>query len=280
MALSPFSALSSPVPFQTAVQPMQQTSASQLYASFEKALIDITTSDGDIVTLQHSSSHAALSQSVQWQNNVSQGASVSAQTLDTHSFSFSVQGDLSLEELEDLGDLFDSLSLIAADFYQGNMDGAIGAALNIGDLGSLSSVSATFTKSEISASQITSVSANPYAQAQLTETDNEEHALARQRQAQWQQILTYLETRKQDAAQLEEKDTPQIKDHDQAMMARIKQTIDRHPRLAHHAHKLAQKAISDRQHGHKNSPTNEKQDTAPDHKEREHDHMSAPSQRA
>lgn len=210
MALAPLSALSS---FDTypSVDQSVKTSATQVNASFEKAFIDITTSDGDTVTLQRSTSHAAFSQSMQWQNTNSQGTALTAQSLDSHSFSYTVQGDLSAEELKDLGELFDALSVIADDFFQGNLDEAMTGALNIGDMGSLSSLSATFSKTEITATQITSQ--HPYAVADSKQNARDENAVANKQQAQWKQILSYLEKRKEELEHLETKDVSKIKDH-------------------------------------------------------------------
>lgn len=244
MALSSLPALSTLGTYQSANQPFK-TVTTQVEASFEKTFIDITTSDGDTVTLQRSTSHRALSQSVHWQNSTSQGIAYSGQILDSHDFSYSIQGDLSAEELQDLGELFDTLSLIAEDFFQGNLDEALAGALNIGDMGSLSSLSATFSKSEITASRL--ASSHPYAVQDSIKSDSAENAIARHRQAQWQQILTYFETRKPSSDHAATKDTPEIKDHAQEMLAKIQQTINHHQRLAPLMQKLAEKAIADQQ---------------------------------
>ncbi len=244
MALSTLSPVTSLGPYSPASQPFQ-SSATQVQASFEKALIDIRTSEGDRVTLHHSSSHARLSHNVQWQDTASQGTAFTSQALDSHNFSFTVQGDLSAQELEDLGELFDSLSLIAADFYQGHLDGAVTKALNIGDRGSLSSLSATFSQTEITASQITTY--QPQAIADLSRVDHDEQALAQQRQAQWHQILAYLEKRKLDVDHPQNNDAAPIKDHGQAILARIKKTLENHQRLAPLITKLAERALTDKQ---------------------------------
>ncbi len=242
MALAPLSALTSLSPYAGA-EPSVKTSATQLHASFEKAFIDITTSDGDIVSLQRSTSHAAFSQSLQWQDASSQATAISAQSIDSHSFAYTVQGDLSPEELHDLGELFDTLSVIADDFFQGNLDEAMAGALNIGDMGSLTSLSATFSKTEITATQITS--RHPYALADAKQANHDENALANKQQAQWKQIVNYLEKRKKELEHLGTKDVGKIEDHGEEMMARIKKTLERHQRLAPLIDKLAEKAISD-----------------------------------
>jgi hypothetical protein len=244
MALSSLPALSTPGIYQNANQPFK-TVTTQAEASFEKTFINITTRDGDTVTIKRSTSHAALSQNASWQNSNSQGIAYSGQILDSHDFSYSIQGDLSAEELQDLGELFDTLSLIAEDFFQGNVDEAVAGALNIGDMGSLSSLSATFSKSEITASRLAST--HPYAKQNSIKNEGEENAIARQRQAQWQQILTYFETREPLSEHTAEKDAPEIKDHAQEMLAKIKQTLERHQRLAPLIQKLTEKAIANQQ---------------------------------
>ncbi|MEN8258620.1 MAG: hypothetical protein ABFS09_12230 [Thermodesulfobacteriota bacterium] len=245
MALSPLAAFNSLASYPADLQPFK-TSATQVHASFEKASIDITTSDGDTVSLQRSTSHMAHSSYSQWQTSSSQATALQSQSLDNHSFSYEVQGDLSEEELKDIGELFDALSLIAEDFYQGDLEQAVAGALNLGDLGSLSSLSATFSKAEITASKITSQ--HPYAAADLAKTDHsEEQALARHRQAQWQQILSYLDKRKQGMAHLTSEEVEPIRDHSQEMRKMIEKTLEHHQRLAPLIRKLADKAIVDQQ---------------------------------
>ncbi len=181
-----------------------KTSTSLFHASLEKAFIDITTSEGDTVSFQRSTSHMAQTNYTNWQTSSAQATSIQSQTLDSHSFSYMVQGDLSAEELEDIGKLFHELSAIAEDFYQGDLEQALTGALQIGDLGSLSSLSATFTKAEVMASKTSSQQQYGLAHAPETERSKEE-ALARQRQAQWQQILNYLDKKKQEMAELGKK---------------------------------------------------------------------------
>lgn len=230
-----------------------KTSTSQFQASFENTLIDIRTSEGDTVTLTRNTSHVAASQKSQWQANASQGLAFSAQILDTHDFSYTVQGDLSQEELKDLGELFDTLSGIADDFFQDNLEEAMTGALTISNLGSLSSFSASFSKTEVVArQQITSTT--PQALASTQYKDNEENAIAQQRQAQWQQILTYLDNRKEELSSLEKIDLNKPENHGQEIKEKIQETIHRHPRLAPLIHKLAEKAINDKKQDHSPSP--------------------------
>ena len=245
MSLSDLSVLNSLGAYPDMNNQPSATRVSQFEASFEKTFIDITTNEGDTVTLQRSSSHEAFSQYNQWQDASSQGMSFHGQVLDTHSFSYSVEGDLNEEELQDLGNLFDTLSVIADDFFQGNFDEAIAGALQIGDMGSISSLSATFSRSETTATQITTQ--HPYATADAKHAISEENALNNKRQAQWKQILSYLEKRKEELEQLEKVDLAKIKDHRQEMMERITETLENHPRLSHHIQKLAEKAIAEQE---------------------------------
>ncbi len=255
MGISTLSSPNSLGPYSTTSQPFK-VSTTQAYAGFEKTFIDITTQEGDSITLQRSTGHTEFSQGVQWQDNASLGMAFSGQSIDSHSFSYTVQGDLSAEELKDLGELFDALSFIADDFFQGNLDDAVAGALNIGDLGSLSSLSATFSKTEISVSQ--SSSQHPYVKADLARADQEEQALARHRQGQWQQILSYLEKNRPEFNHPEKKDASQIKDHGQDIMARIEKAIEHHQRLAPLIYKLAEKAIADKQQDYNsNNPVKE-----------------------
>jgi hypothetical protein len=210
-------------------------------ASFEETLINITTRDGDTVTLRHSTGHAALSQGMTWQNASSQGMSFSGQVLDTHAFSYTVQGELSATELQDLAELFDTLAAIAADFFQGHLDEALAGASTIGDTGSLAAFSATFLTAEITATRSSSQIAG------VAEVADDENALARHRQAQWQQILAYLEARREGASQPPAKAAQTGKDHRQEMLAHLQKSLERHPRLTPLLQQLAAHAIRDQQ---------------------------------
>lgn len=218
-----------------------RTVTTRTEASFEKALINITTRDGDTVTLQHSTSHAALSRSMTWQNASSQGLAFSGQVLDSHAFAYTVQGELSAEELQDLAELFDTLTAIAADFFQGHLDEALAGASAIGDTGSLAAFSATFLTAEITATRSSSQFAGV---AELNGPAHDESALARHRQAQWQQILAYLEAREHEATQPPAKTTQTGKDLRQEMLAHLQKGLERHPRLAPLLQQLAAHAVS------------------------------------
>lgn len=221
-----------------ATSPSSRTVTTRTEASFEKALINITTRDGDTVTLQHSTSHAALSRSMTWQNASSQGLAFSGQVLDSHAFAYTVQGELSAEELQDLAELFDTLAAIAADFFQGHLDEALAGASAIGDTGSLAAFSATFLTAEITATHSSSQFAG------VAELNADENALARHRQAQWQQILAYLEAREEGATQPPAKAAQTGKDHRQEMLAHLHKSLERHPRLAPLLQQLAAHAVS------------------------------------
>lgn len=237
------------------VQPQQgyQSITRQAAGSFAETLIDITTSEGDRVTLHSTSSQAAVSQSRQWLTENSQGMALSAAMIDSHSFAYSVEGDLSAEELRDLGNLFDSLSQIAADFYEGNMETAVNSALQIGDMGSLSMFSASFSKTEVAM-------ASTYTSAGIPQPANDkssqESAVARHRQAQWQQILTYLEqrARQQTAADDDATITGNIENHREQIEELIEQAANRHKRLAPLIYQMADKALSEQEQAHQPGP--------------------------
>lgn len=277
MALSSLPAPVNIIPYQSNNQPFK-TSTTQIAAGFAQTFVDITTSEGDKVTLQHSTSHMTLSQDVQWQNNKSQGMTLTSRSLADKSFSYTVQGDLNDQELKDIGELFDALSFIADDFYQGHLDDAMAGALNIGDLGSLSSLVATFSKTEISAGQITNQ--HPYAMADLAGADNEEQAIARHRQAQWQQILSYLEKKTTKVDQSAKKDDLYAKEYGQEMMTKIDRIIERHQRLESLITNLVKKAITDQQPTPKNNNPNYDHQTLLTNRKHGYENVAAGTQQA
>ncbi|PLX51486.1 MAG: hypothetical protein C0613_00410 [Desulfobulbaceae bacterium] len=238
----PANPLAVPPPSFSAAQAVRSVTT-QAKAAFEETLINITTRDGDTITLQSSSRQAAISQSLQWQDTNNQGTALSARTEESHSFSYAVHGDLSAAELDDLNSLFTSLSAIAADFFAGDMETAMHSALQISDLGSLSSFSASFSKAEITASQ--SISRHPYAVADNKQAMQQENVLANKRRAQWQQILSYLEKNRKEMEEFQKDDLAKVDDHGQQMKKMLEQAVERHPRLAPLIEKLAEKAMDD-----------------------------------
>lgn len=241
----PANPLAAPPPSFSAAQTSRSVTT-QASAAFEKTLINITTRDGDTISLQSSSRQAAMSQTLQWQDTNNQGTALSARTEESHSFSYAVQGDLSAAELDDLNSLFTSLSAIAADFFSGDMETAVHGALQISDLGSLSSFSASFSRTEITAMQ--SISRHPYAANDKKQAMQQENILANKRRAQWQQILSYLEKNRQEMEELQKIDLVKVDDHGRQMKQMMEQAVEHHPRLAPLIEKLAEKAIHDEQH--------------------------------
>jgi len=180
--------------------------------------------------------------------------------MEENSFSFSVKGDLNEEELNDLAALYDDLALIADDFYSGDLAGAMEGAMGIGDMGSLSQLSASFSHSERTATRLTSQHVLPPAEelnqgfkdmpglldrlAQQQEEPDHNEVL----KGQWQQIKDFLDNRQVPAerparAEAEPADKVPKKSAPQQMMAQLKETISDHPRLSPFALPLAHKAM-------------------------------------
>ncbi len=231
-------------------------------AQTKESEIAITTDQGDVVTI---SSYQGEEQSMsydKWNSPLQQGMNFSASSIKIDSFNLSIQGDLNEEELLDIEYLLEDLSLIAGDFFNGDVDKAMDGALNIGDMGSLAELSATFSYSASwSASQLTQNHPIPESGAfadlmedfmnELPETivsqENPEIEYAQKLQAQWQQIKEILEEREEvtfppkpePIATASAEHIPAA----QKMMNRMEEMMAKHPRLSPFAVPLAHEAI-------------------------------------
>lgn len=137
-----------------AAQPWQQDfSMQQTAVQSRQTEITMTTSEGDRVTLSTSLENLrALQYSA---SGTDQSLSFVAASLNTASFSMTVEGDLNAQELADIKSLVNDLSHIAKDFFKGNMDQAMNKAMDIGDTGTINGFSAAFTSTSMTSSQLT-----------------------------------------------------------------------------------------------------------------------------
>ncbi len=223
--------------------------------------IAITTDEGDVVTI---SSYQGESQSMsydKWNSPLQQGMNFSASSLKMDSFSLSIEGDLNEEELADIENLLGDLSLIAGDFFNGDMEQAMDGAMNLGDMGSLAALSATFSYSESwSASQLTENHPMP-ASGQfegllgdfmgelpeaIVEQENPELDYAQKLMAQWQQIKEFLDGREASITEQPDEVNTAPEEYIPAshkMMNRMEEMMAKHPRLSPFALPLAHEAI-------------------------------------
>lgn len=106
--------------------------SSYQYASASSFSFQLTTADGDKVTISASSSQAFSSQ---YTKGVGAGSSVEAMNASysaTRASSWSVQGDLNEQEMQAIEDLLGQVNQLAGDFFAGNLDEVFNQALALG----------------------------------------------------------------------------------------------------------------------------------------------------
>ncbi|MCB2184255.1 MAG: hypothetical protein KQH63_19690 [Desulfobulbaceae bacterium] len=258
--------------------PSSKTAQQSDYTSNYKAMtaqrnqadISIMTKDGDIVTLSQFQEQSSTVSLQQWNSPYEQGLNFTASSLSVDAFDLSVKGDLDEGELQDIQHLLDDLSLIAENFFSGNLSDAFDDALNLGDMGSLAQLSASFSYTAQYAyaysesSQLSDYHPLPTAEnmegawqdffADLPEfveqLNTDEMKYAEQLHAQWQQIKEYLESRNTEISPRNNETTPPEYEKNQPvarrMMNRFQEIVAQHPRLAPLGPSLAHKAIDDR----------------------------------
>ena len=232
--------------------------ATQLaFSESQNSSITITTGQGDVVTLAASHEQAACLDFESQGNFSGQSMNFTAASLESDFFSLSVQGDLNDEELADIYTLMGDLTDIAGNFFSGNLDDAMTDALQIGDMGSLSSLSATFTHSlAMSATQLTEYHPLPSFEEAGDLFSELRDQLDKERPeklnyndlilARWQQMNDYQ--KESEPPELKKKE-PRTEFHaaDQGaaekMMQKIKIFSSHHPQLAPYGPSLANKAI-------------------------------------
>lgn len=122
------------------------THTNESYQAQSKGVsIALTTKEGDTITFSQQSANSQYRK----ESTAIGSSHFTEQTIRLDGMELSVQGDLNQQELDDLSRLFDDLSAIANDFFNGNMGDALTGAMNIGDMGSISQLDATFTRTSI-----------------------------------------------------------------------------------------------------------------------------------
>ncbi|RJX27017.1 MAG: hypothetical protein C4531_14550 [Desulfurivibrio sp.] len=243
-------------------------SYSEAMSQRSQADISFTTAEGDVVTLSNYQEQAYALASEKWASPLQQGMNFTTSALSVDAFSFSVQGDLSEEELADIQNLMNDLTSIAEHFFSGNLAAAMDQAMNIGDMGSISQLSASFSyqASWSASSQITDYHPVPASAdlgdsladifAELPEIAEEAHTeemkYAEMLQAQWQQIKEFLETKNAEPQAAADAVLPRQDEHVPAarrMMNRVQETVAKHPRLAPFGPSLVHEAIAGKTEG-------------------------------
>ena len=224
-----------------------------------EASISLITDEGDVVNISSSHQYTSSLYAESWNTPVKEGMNFTAAAMTVNSFELSVEGDLSEEELADIESLLGDLSSIAGNFFSGNLSDAMDEAMNIGDMGTVSQLSASFSYSAAwSATQLTqhhplpasdnlaSSLEGPFTDISeiIDQAHTDEMGYAEMLQAQWQQIKEFLEAREEKTV---EQTSGPLADNDmpiaRRMMNRIQETVAKHPRLAPFSVPLAHEAI-------------------------------------
>lgn len=225
------------------------------YNESRQSSISITTDEGDVVTLSVSNTESACLSSESSGNPLKESMNFTVASLEKNSFELSVQGDLSEQELADIGSLMEDLNSIAENFFSGNLDAAMSGALQIGDLGSLASLNATFSHSmAMSASQLNDFHPLPALDSggelfadlseELKANETEKIKYIDLMHARWDQMKDYLEASQENTVKPAENHIPAGEfSSAEKMMQKVAEFAGDNPSLAPFAPSLARKAI-------------------------------------
>ena len=186
--------------------PSAKATFAQTLAETQSSWLSLTTAEGDRVTLSDLSMSYQQTQGVGWFSPASSGMNVSSSSMTAEAMGLSVQGDLNEQELADITRLVGELTSIASAFFSGDYDNAMTQAMDFGnlELGSVSSLAASFSSQTVSQTRITSQSSLP-AMAELKDLNledlyqslgadrTEELDYATLLEARWQQMLKALD---------------------------------------------------------------------------------------
>ncbi len=246
----------------TAADDRQQSSSfRQVACRTQTAAISMVTAEGDVVSLSvgqgiSQTSAAQFATTADGRQTMSGRATSQA----AQAMALTVQGDLSDEELADVRNLINDLTAIATDFFNGDLQAATSGALNLGDMGSVSSLSASFrTSATVSTSLSQSMGPASLAAAaaeldkQFTDRFDQSKAdhYAAMVKAQWQQLNEMFTnaltapTEEQAAGTNPPASPPTGKETTaaQQLLSRLKRALASHPRLAPLSEPLVDKAV-------------------------------------
>lgn len=210
------------IPAQSAQGPAASTDYQSLYSArsgkstFEQTLAQVqstsfslTTAEGDQVTLSGLSQNYQYTQAIGWFSPASSGVSYASSSTSAEAMGISVQGDLNEQELADISRLVGELTSIASTFFSGDQQSAITRAMDFGDMsmGSVSSLSASFSRQTVTQTRLTSHSPLPAMEDlkdlklkdiydTLGTNTSGEPDYATVLEARWQQILKALDEMK------------------------------------------------------------------------------------
>ena len=135
-----------------------KTSFAQTIAQAQSSSLTLTTAEGDRVTLSDISRSYQSTQFFGWSDPTSSGMRLASSSSSVEAMGLTVQGDLNEQELADITRLVGEMTAIASDFFAGDHESAIGKAMDFGgfDMGSVSSLAASFSRQTVTHTQITS----------------------------------------------------------------------------------------------------------------------------
>ncbi len=249
----------------------------QTLAQVQSTSFSLTTAEGDQVTLSGLSQNYQYTQAIGWFNPASSGVNYTSSSTSAEAMGISVQGDLNEQELADISRLVGELTSIASSFFSGDQQGAMARAMDFGDMsmGSVSSLSATFSRQTVTQTRLTSHSPLPAMEDlkdlklkdiydTLGTNTSEEPDYATVLEARWQQILKALDemkakemdglfARRMDPTPLsvtgvnaEPAALPAVPPEEHAarqMMSHLEQLLTDHPKLTPFAKALATTAM-------------------------------------
>lgn len=130
----------------------------QTIAQSQSSSLSFTTAEGDLVTLSDLSMSYQQTKGSGWFSPASSGMNVSSLSLASQTMGISVQGDLNDQELADITRMVGELTSIASAFFSGDYETTMAKATDFDglDLGSISSLSASFSRQSVSQTRIAS----------------------------------------------------------------------------------------------------------------------------
>jgi len=239
----------------------QNQSFQQVATQARESAITMVTAEGDVVSLSGGQALYQATAAIAASTGAG-GTALSARhtSLALETMSWSVQGDLNDEELADIKNLFTDLQTIAADFFNGDLQAAATGALNLGDMGSISALSASFSFRATVATSLQQATlpaagqlegmADNFSDPSRLRKEGEANRYTEMIKAQWRQINGALLEALTDPDRSPEAPPPPPAAPQESqpsagerMLQRLRRTVASHPRLAPLAMPLADNAI-------------------------------------
>lgn len=221
--------------------------------------ISITTDEGDVVTISSSYAMAmAYSASEEFAPGM-WNQSYTAMSLESSTFSMTIEGDLNEEELQDIKHLLQDLKKIAKAFFHGDTQRAMNKALDIGDMGSVAQLSASFSYSEQISTTHSVATYHPLPSGDMSaafkdlqeilgENSFEDFNFADILRARWQQMLETFDSDDEEDAVIDAMESADEANNTpvaEQMLERVRETIEKQPQLSPFIIPVANQAIDE-----------------------------------